>query len=90
MDEIINQQFLQDRCYPIRIAQPSCIRMPASNGNNFELNAHYIGMLSKFSGERDAYLVVRELEEVYVMIKLQQLSDDIIKLRFISFALKDG
>ena len=64
--------------------------MPASNGNNFELKARYISMLPKFSGEWDAYLFVREIEEVCVMIKLQQLSDDAIKLKFISFALKDG
>ena len=38
MDEIINQQSLQDRCYPVRTTQPSCIRILAPNVNNFELN----------------------------------------------------
>ena len=40
--------------------------------------------------KEDTYFFVRKFEEVCAMIKLQQLSDDAIKLRFISFALRDG
>ncbi|XP_077223488.1 uncharacterized protein LOC143880732 [Tasmannia lanceolata] len=83
---------LRDRFYPARTAQPSCIRLPAVQGNNFELKSQFITMLPHFHGlpSEDAYLFLREFEEVCVLIKMQQLSDDAVKLRFITFSLKDG
>ena len=82
---------LKDRFYPARTAQPSCIVLPQAQGNNFELKSQYITMLPHFHGltSEDAYLFLREFEEVCVLIKIQQLSDDAVKLRFITFALKD-
>ena len=38
----------------------------------------------------DAYLFIREFEEVCAMFKIKQLSEDAIKLRFIPFSLKDA
>ncbi|XP_077222173.1 uncharacterized protein LOC143856016 [Tasmannia lanceolata] len=83
---------LRDRFYPTRTAQPSCIRLPVVQGNNFELKSQFITMLPHFHGlpSEDAYLFLREFEEVCVLIKMQQLSDDAVKLRFITFSLKDG
>ena len=37
-EEVYNPPFaLESRCYLVRTAQPSCIRLPHANGNNFEL-----------------------------------------------------
>ena len=47
-------------------------------------------MLPKFMGIEDAYIFIREFEEVYATIRLQQLSKDEVKLRLINFALKDN
>ena len=49
-------------------------------------------MLPKFTGSdsEDAYIFISEFEEVCVMMKVQQLSDDAIRLRFITFALTDN
>ena len=87
-----NPIMLQDRCYPIRSSLPTCIRLPVVNGNNFEIKPHYINMLPKFAGQEseDAYVFISEFEEVCSMMKLQQLSDDAIKLRFVPFALKEN
>lgn len=45
-------------------------------------------MLSKFTrfDSIDAYLFINKFQKVYVIIKLQHLSDDAIKLHFITFA----
>ena len=47
-------------------------------------------MLPKFMGIEDAYIFIREFEEVCAIMKLQQLLEDEIKLRLINFALKDN
>ena len=48
-------------------------------------------MLPKFYGSEseDAYIFIREFEEVCAMIQIQQLTEHVIKLCFIPFALKD-
>jgi len=52
----------------------------------------YITMLPKFSSleSEDAYMFISEFEKVCAMMKIQQLSDDAIKLRFIPFSLRDN
>ena len=49
-------------------------------------------MLPKFSGleSEDAYMFINEFEEVCAMMKIRQLSEDGVKLRFIPFALRDN
>jgi len=91
IQEMANQPVLQDICYPTRNAIPSCIRLPEVNGANFELRPHFINMLPKFLGNEteDAYIFISEFEEVCIMIKMRELTEDAIKLRFIPFALKD-
>ncbi|XP_077232805.1 uncharacterized protein LOC143871649 [Tasmannia lanceolata] len=83
---------LRDRFYPARTAQPSCIRLPVAQGNNFELKSQFISLLPHFHGlpSEDAYLFLREFEDVCALIKMQQLTDDAVKLRFITFSLKEG
>ena len=82
---------LQDRFYPIRTSLPSCIKLPEANGNNFELKPQFINTLPKFHGleSEDAYFFVRKFEEVCLMMRIPQLGDDAVRLRFIPFFLKD-
>ena len=82
---------LQDRFYPIRTLLPSCIKLPEANENNFELKPQFINILLKFHGLEleGAYFFVREFEEVCLMMRIPQLGDDAIRLRFIPFSLKD-
>ena len=82
---------LQDRFYLIRTSLPSYIKLPEANGNNFELEPQFINTLSKFHGlvSEDAYFFVREFKEVRLMMRIFQLGDDVVRLRFIPFSLKD-
>ena len=83
---------LMDRCYPLRTSLPSCIKLPEATSNNYALKPQYISMLPKFHGieSEDAYIFIIEFEEVCMMIHIQQLTEDAIKLHFIPFALKDN
>ena len=65
--------------------------LPATNGNNFELKPQFINTLPRFHGleSEDAYFFIREFEEVCVMMRISQLTEDAVRLRFIPFALKD-
>ena len=82
---------LQDKFYPIKTSLPSCIKLPETNGNNFVLKPQFINTLPKFYGleSEDAYFLVREFEEVCLMMRIPQLGDDVFRLRFIPFSLKD-
>ena len=86
-----NNVSLQDRFYPIRTSLPSCILLPEPNGNHFELKPQFINTLPRFHGleSEDAYIFIREFEEVCQMMRISQLTEDAVRLRFIPFALKD-
>ena len=90
MEEVPQRESLKDRCNPTRLAQPSCTNISATNGVSYELKASYISTLPKFTGLEDLYVFIREFEEVCNLMKLQQLNDDVVRLRFITFALKYG
>ena len=47
-------------------------------------------MLSKFTEIEDAYIFVSEFEEVCATMRLQQLTENAVKLRLINFALNDS
>jgi hypothetical protein len=83
---------LIDRCYPPRSSHPTCIKLPPVNEHQYELKPHFITMLPKFNGKEneDAYIFISEFEEVCTMLKIQHLTDDAVKLRFIPFALRDN
>ena len=82
-------RFLKDLCYPVGTAQPSCIRLPQVIGS-FEIKPQTINMLPKFTRSEDAYIFIREFEEVCETMRIHQMSEDAIKLRLINFALKDN
>jgi hypothetical protein len=58
----------------------------------FELKSDYISQLPNFRGldKEDVYFFLKEFNEVYQMMKVPYLFMDAIKLRYISFALKDA
>jgi len=82
---------LQDRFYPIRSSLPSCIQLSLVGEHNFELKPQFINTFPKFHGleSEDTYFFIREFEEVCLMMKIPDLVDDAIRLRFVPFALRD-
>ena len=90
LSEIDQPQVHKDLCYPIGFVQPSCIRLPQTTSNNFEIKPQIISMLPKFTRIEDANIFMREFEEVCATMKLQHLTKDALKLRLINFALKDS
>ena len=57
---------------------------------NLKLEPHYIQVLPKFTGLEDDYLFLSEFEEVCNMIQFHNVHIDVVKLRFVLFALKDN
>ena len=82
---------LQGKFYPIRTLLPSCILLQEANGNNFEQKLQFINTLSRFHGLEfeDAYFFIREFKEVCLMMRIPQLGDDAVRLRFIPVSLKN-
>jgi len=82
---------LHDRFYAMRTSLPSCIQLLSVGEHNFELKSQFINILPKFHGleSEDAYFFTREFQKVCLMIKIQHLVDDAIRLKFVPFALKD-
>jgi len=82
---------LQDRFYSIRTSLPSCIWLPEAKGNTFELKPQFIRTLPKFYSleSENVYLFIREFEKVCLMMRIPQLGDDAVRLRFVPFSLKD-
>ena len=55
----------------------------------FELNPDYVSMLPKFMRFEDPYLFIREFEEVCWLIHMPRVLNDVVRIKFIPFALKD-
>jgi len=51
----------------------------------------FISTLPKFYSleSEDVYIFIREFEKVCLMMKIPHLLDDVIRLRFVPFSLKD-
>jgi len=77
--------------YPPRFTNPSCFQISDLGENvQFAFSPQYTTMLPKFSGEGGAYLFLSEFEEVCSMMQFLNVSQDVVMLRFIPFALKDS
>ena len=75
---------------PPRAVLPSCFIIPELGPNvTFELRLHYIQILPKFAGLEDAYLFLREFEEVCCMMHFPNIPIDVVQMKLIPFALKD-
>jgi len=69
---------------------PSYFNLPPAGVDvNQKLEPYYIQILSKFTGLEDAYLFLSEFE-VCNMIHFHNVHIDVVKLRFVPFALKDN
>ena len=71
MGEPNQSQTHKDLCYLVGTIQPSCIRLPQPTANNFEIKPQIINILPKFMGIEDAYIFIREFEEVCATMRLQ-------------------
>ena len=86
-----NKRALNEIFFSPRSTLPSCFNLPALGANvNLKLEPHYIQMLPTFTGLEDAYLFLSEFEEVCNMIHFHNVHIDVVKLRFVPFALKDN
>ena len=83
-------KYLKDLYYPVGSAQPSYIRLPEVMIGNFEIKPQIINMLFKFTRIDDAYIFIREFEEVCETIRIHPMSEHAIKLRLINFVLKNS
>jgi len=79
---------LREQCYPSRTVQPSAILFPPTEGNNFELKSSFIQGVLKFTGSKNAYEFLQYFQFYTITLKMQQLSDESIKLHLIPFALQ--
>jgi len=88
---MVNHVSLQDKFYPIHTSLSSCILLPEANGNNFELKPQFINTLPGFHDleSEDTYFFIREFEKVCLMMRIPQLGEDAVRLRFIPLTLKD-
>jgi len=72
-------------------ALPSCFVMRNLIPNvTFELKPHYTQMLPKFTGLEDAYLLLKEFEEVCSMMHFHNIRIEVVRIKSISFVLKDS
>ena len=55
----------------------------------FELNPDYVGMLPKFTVFEHPYWFIREFDKVCSLIHIPRVPNDVVKMKFIIFALKD-
>ena len=80
---------LPDRFYLMRTSLPSCIQLPETDDDTFELKPQFIN--PKYHGleYEDAYFFIKEFEEVCLMTRIPRLGDDFIRSRFVPFPLKD-
>jgi len=52
----------------------------------FKLRPHYIQILPKFTGLKDAYLFLREFEEVCSMMHFSNVPIDVVQMKLIDSA----
>ena len=56
----------------------------------FELNPDYVDMLPQFTGFEDSYLFTCEFDEVCSLIHMPRVPNNVERMKFIPFALKDN
>ena len=68
----------------------SCICIPSTNANYFEIKSSVIQLLPSFYGltNDDPYKHVDEFLEVFFTVKIQNFSNDALRLTLLFFSLK--
>lgn len=91
MTEYFPTLIFKDYFHSLRSSIPSCIKFLATS-DNYKFKLPFINILHKFSGSESeyTYVFINEFKKICIMIKIQQLSGDAIKVRFIPFTLKDN
>lgn len=81
---------LRDYFHPTRISSSSCIVFP-TNAGTFDLKLGVIQLLPKFHGldSETPYLYVKEFENVCETLQNQNISDNVIRLKFFPFCLRE-
>jgi len=81
---------LEDRFYPITTSLSSCIQLPETKSKSFKIKPQFINTLPNYYGleSENAYFFIRKFEEVSLIMRIPQLGDDAVRLRFVPFTLK--
>ena len=81
---------LREYLQPTRTSTPSCMIFPTNVGH-FDIKPGVIQLLPKFHGldSESPYLHLKEFEEVCATLHTQNISDDTIRLKLLSFSLKE-
>jgi len=76
---------------PSTYTTTSCIRIPNTNANHYEIKSSIIQLLPSFYGlnNEDPYKHLYEFLKVCSTVKIQNFSEDAVKLTFFPFSLKD-
>ena len=76
---------------PSTYTSPSCLQLPNVTAAHYELKSSIIQMLPSFYGlsNEDPYKHLDEFLEICTTIKLQNFSEDALKMRLFPFSLKD-
>jgi len=77
--KIEQERPLNEIFYPTRMTLPFGFNLPDLRPNvTFELRAYYTQMLTKFTGLEDAYLFLKEFEEVCSMMHFPNIHMDVV------------
>ncbi|GAV62569.1 hypothetical protein CFOL_v3_06092 [Cephalotus follicularis] len=82
---------LSEHLTPGAYTTASCIRSPAVQAAQYEIKYSIINMLPSFYGlaNEEPYKHLDEFIEIYSTFKIQNLSEDALKLILFPFSLKD-
>ena len=68
----------------------SCFDLPTNPKDvRFDLSPDYVLTLPKFIGFEYPYLFISKFDEICSLIHMPRVSNDVVRMKFILFALKD-
>ena len=90
VENVPRPRTLRDFLQPARTSTPSCIVFPP-NAGNVDLKPGVINLLPKFHGldSESAYQHFREFDEVITTMHFANVTEDVVRLKFFPFTLKD-
>jgi len=90
-EELFTAKPMKEYFTPSTYTTTSCIRITNTNANHYEIKSSVIKLLPSFYGlnKKDPYKHLDEFLEVYSTIKIQNFSDDALRLTLFPFSLKD-
>ena len=90
-EQVIHEKTLIEYFSPVIANTPSCIVLPQTNANHFELKPAILQLLPSFYGleREDPYMHVKEFLEICSTFRFQNFNDESVRLRMFPFSLKD-